>query len=199
MGASSQTGSHSPASQLTVLTGRSGAEGGRSEMPPPLVDHPAQLQQAGWDSGGGAPGKGSGSEKATSQKDRGRFRRKEGGVTPPPALTAETATENVAEKPRLRGNGACSPSPRLPSLGARFLCRRLWRRFLRRVFSKPLPPPPRLPLTRQLASSLQRATARGQPSTTRLDRGSSSQHGEQHGPLPPKSPAPAFLESRGFL
>lgn len=78
-----------------------------------------------------------------SQKDRGRFRRKEGGVTPPPALTAETATENVAKKPRLRGNGACSPSPRLPSLGARFLCRRLRRRFLQRVFSKPLPPAPR--------------------------------------------------------
>lgn len=104
---------------------------------PPPCQSPRPAPAGGVGQWRGSPGH--------SQKDRGRFRRKEGGVTPPPALTAETATENVAEKPRLRGNGVCSPSPRLPSLGARFLCRRLRRRFLRRVFSKPLPPPPPAP------------------------------------------------------
>lgn len=150
--------------------------------------------------GGGAQREGSRSEKATSQKARGRFWRTERGDTPPPALNAVTATENVAVKCPLRRNGVCSRPLACPPSERVSCADSFGRRFLRRLFSKPFPPPP--PSHKAAGIVTAESHRKGTATYNACERWPFLfQHAgeQQHYPLPLKSPSPVFLESRSFL
>lgn len=149
--------------------------------------------------GGGAQREESRSEKATFQENPGRLRRKEGGDTPPPVLNAE---QRQKTSPRCVGREETGSAPR-PLASPRPPC----------VFPVQAAPGdascegyfqshsllPR-PLTRQPASSLQRATARGQPSTTHSNDGPSSSNTQESNAtrVLRRVPLRFFLESRSF-